>query len=146
MNFSKSKSASCQNWKHTSNIDSKPCRYGLPKNSAILAEAKHEPMYDEVINKYEIEYSAGGATQNTLRFCQWIVGKNNQVTTFVGSCGNDYFGRIMEKKAKNDGVLVKYQMVDDVNSGTCAVLVNNNGKSRSLCANLGSTNCKISTL
>lgn len=94
-------------------------------------------MYDEVINKYEIEYSAGGATQNTLRFCQWVVGKNYQVTTFVGSCGNDYFGKIMEKKAKGDGVLVKYQMVDGVNTGTCAVLVNNNGKYRSLCAYLG---------
>ncbi|XP_017464209.1 PREDICTED: adenosine kinase-like, partial [Rhagoletis zephyria] len=71
-------------------------KYGLPKNSAILAEAKHETMYDEVINKFEIEYSAGGATQNTMRFCQWVVGKNNQVTTFVGSVGNDYFGKIME--------------------------------------------------
>lgn len=112
-------------------------RYGLPKNSAILAEAKHETMYDEVINKFEIEYSAGGATQNTMRFCQWVVGKNNQVTTFVGSVGNDYFGKIMEKKAKTDGVHVKYQVVEEAQTGTCAVLVNNNGKWRSLCAYLG---------
>ena len=112
-------------------------RYNLPKNSAIVAEKKHEPMYDEVINKYEIEYSAGGATQNTMRFCQWIVGPNYQVTTFVGSVGDDYFGKIMEKKAKNDGVHVKYQVVDDAQTGTCAVLVNNNGKYRSLCAYLG---------
>jgi len=94
-------------------------------------------MYDEVINKYEIEYSAGGATQNTMRFCQWVVGKNNQVTTFVGAVGNDYFGRIMEKKAKGDGVHARYQVVEDAQTGTCAVLVNNNGKFRSLCAYLG---------
>ena len=96
-------------------------------------------MYDEVINKYDIEYSAGGATQNTMRFCQWIVGKNNQVTTLVGSVGNDYFGKIMAEKAKGDGVNVRYQIVDDAATGTCAVLVNNNGKFRSLCAYLG--NC-----
>lgn len=87
-------------------------KYNLPKNSAILAEPKHETMYDEVINKYEIEYSAGGATQNTMRFCQWVVGKNNQVTTFLGAVGNDYFGKIMEKKAKGDGVTVRYHYVE----------------------------------
>lgn len=112
-------------------------RYNLPKNAAILAEAKHEPMYEELINKYDIEYSAGGATQNTVRFCQWVVGQNNQVTTFVGSVGNDYFGKIMEKKAKGDGVTVRYQTVDDAQTGTCAVLINNGGKYRSLCAYLG---------
>ncbi|XP_075677203.1 uncharacterized protein LOC113793733 [Dermatophagoides pteronyssinus] len=115
-------------------------KYGLPKNSAILAEAKHEPMYEEVINKYEIEYSAGGATQNTMRYCQWVVGKNLQLTTFIGAVGNDYFGKIMEQKAKDDGVNVHYQKVDDALTGTCAVLLNNNGKYRSLCAYLGA--CK----
>lgn len=72
-----------------------------------------------------------------MRFTQWIVGKNNQVTTFCGSVGDDYFGKIMEKKAKSDGVCVRYQVVDDAQTGTCAVLVNNNGKYRSLCAYLG---------
>ncbi|KAJ6224960.1 hypothetical protein RDWZM_003505 [Blomia tropicalis] len=115
-------------------------KYGLPKNSAIVAEAKHESMYEEIINTYEIEYSAGGATQNTMRYCQWIVGKNNQVTTFVGSVGDDHFGKIMEQKAKDDGVHVKYQVVEGgVSTGTCAVMVNNNGKYRSLCAYLGAS-------
>ncbi len=109
----------------------------MPKNSAILAEAEHKPMYEEIINKFEIEYSAGGATQNTLRYCQWVVGKNNSVATFIGAVGNDYFGRIMEKKAKNDGVNAKYQVIDDEKTGTCAVLLTNNGKFRSLCAYLG---------
>lgn len=94
-------------------------------------------MYEEVINKYEIEYSAGGATQNTMRYCQWVVGKNLQLTTFIGAVGNDYFGKIMEQKAKDDGVNVHYQKVDDALTGTCAVLLNNNGKYRSLCAYLG---------
>lgn len=112
-------------------------RYGLPNNSAILAESKHEPMYEEVINKYEIEYTAGGATQNTMRYCQWVVGKNLQLTTFIGAVGDDHFGKIMEAKAKNDGINVHYQKVDKATTGTCAVLLNNNGKYRSLCAYLG---------
>ncbi len=112
-------------------------RYHLPKHSAILAEAEHQPMYEEIINKFEIEYSAGGATQNTMRYCQWVVGKNNSVATFIGAVGNDYFGRIMEKKARNDGVNAKYQVIDDAKTGTCAVLLTDNGKCRSLCAYLG---------
>lgn len=31
-------------------------RYNLPKNSAIVAEQKHETMYDEVINKVRIRW------------------------------------------------------------------------------------------
>ncbi|KAI7685975.1 hypothetical protein SSS_07713 [Sarcoptes scabiei] len=114
-------------------------KYNLPNNSAILAEAKHEPMYEEIINKFEIEYSAGGATQNTMRYCQWVIGANNQVTTFVGAVGDDHFGRIMEEKAKKDGVNVHYQKVGNASTGSCAVLLNNNGKCRSLCAYLGAS-------
>ncbi|CAG2168752.1 unnamed protein product, partial [Oppiella nova] len=113
-------------------------KYSLPKNSAILAEPQHEAMYEEVINKFEIEYSAGGATQNTMRYCQWVVGKNNQVTTFCGAVGNDYFGKIMEKKAKTDGVNVKYLVVEEQkNTGTCAILLTDGGQSRAMCAYLG---------
>ncbi|CAG2117836.1 unnamed protein product, partial [Medioppia subpectinata] len=112
-------------------------KYSLPKNSAILAEPQHEAMYEEVINKYDIEYSAGGATQNTMRYCQWIIGKNNQVTTFCGSVGNDYFGKIMEKKAKTDGVNVKYMTAPDKNTGTCAILLTDGGQNRAMCAYLG---------
>lgn len=55
----------------------------------------------------------------------------------VGAVGNDYFGRIMEKKAKNDGVNAKYLKVEDKPTGICAVLVTNNGKCRALVAKLG---------
>lgn len=94
-------------------------------------------MYEEIINKFDIEYSAGGATQNTLRYTQWVIGKNNQVTTFCGASGNDYFGKIMEKKAKTDGVNVKYMMTDEKNTGTCAILLTDGGKNRAMCAYLG---------
>lgn len=112
-------------------------RYDLPKNSAILAEPKHETMYEEVINKFEIEYTAGGVTQNTMRYTQWVIGKNNQVTTFCGAVGNDYFGKIMEKKAKTDGVNVKYMACNEKSTGTCAILLTDGGKSRAMCAYLG---------
>jgi adenosine kinase len=93
-------------------------------------------MFDDLTNNFEIEYFAGGATQNALRYCQWVVGVNRPATTFVGAIGNDYFGKIMEKGAKTDGVNVKYQVVEK-NTGTCLVLFSDSGKSRTLCAYLG---------
>lgn len=102
-------------------------------------------MYDELINKYEIEYSAGGATQNTMRFCEWVLGKNNLCTVFLGCVGDDYFGKIMQENAKADGVKALYQIDEEgTPTGTCAVCVTDNGKSRSLCAYLGASN-KLST-
>ena len=36
-------------------------------NNAILAEEKHLPLYPELIEKFPVEYIAGGATQNSIR-------------------------------------------------------------------------------
>ncbi|RWS13785.1 adenosine kinase-like protein, partial [Dinothrombium tinctorium] len=115
-------------------------KYNLPKNAAVVADSKQELLYEDLINTFEIDYSAGGATQNTMRFVQWILGKNRHgIAAFMGCVGNDYFGRMMEKKAKGDGVRVLYNVEENVATGTCAVLITDNGKSRSNCAFLGAS-------
>jgi hypothetical protein len=45
-------------------------KYGLDANNACLAEDKHQPLYQELVDKYEVEYIAGGAVQNSLRVTQ----------------------------------------------------------------------------
>lgn len=45
-------------------------KYGLDANNACLAEEKHQPLYQELVDKYEVEYIAGGAVQNSLRVAQ----------------------------------------------------------------------------
>lgn len=91
-----------------------------------------------MINAFEIDYTAGGAAQNTMRFVSWILGKNNaNIASFTGCIGDDYFGKMMEKKAKGDGVKVLYSVDKETPTGTCAVLVTDGGKSRCLVAYLG---------
>jgi adenosine kinase len=58
----------------------------------------------------------------------------------MGSVGKDKYSKILEEKAKENGLNVKYQYVDAVATGTCAVLITNGGKYRSLCANLSAAN------
>lgn len=114
-------------------------KYGLKENDAILAEEKHLPMYTEMVEKYNVEYIAGGACQNTMRVAQWILQKP-KVFALMGCIGKDKFGEILESKAKEAGVLVSYQYHDTVPTGTCAVVITDQGANRSLCANLSAAN------
>jgi adenosine kinase len=112
-------------------------KYGLTLNNAILAEDKHLPLYTELIKDYPVQYIAGGATQNSIRVAQWMLGVPGS-TSYFGAIGADEYGATLEKCALEDGVKVIYQKNPEVSTGTCAVLVNNG--ERSLVANLAAAN------
>ena len=115
-------------------------KYGLKEDDAILAEEKHLPMYQELTKEYDVEYSAGGATQNSMRVAQWMLGtkQNARSTTYLGCIGDDKFGVELTQRSREAGVCVEYLVDPKVNTGTCACLIS--GKSRSLVANLGAAN------
>ncbi|KAK6933390.1 Carbohydrate kinase PfkB, partial [Dillenia turbinata] len=112
-------------------------RYDIKLNHSYLAEDKHLPLYDEMASKYNVEYIAGGATQNSIKVAQWLL-QIPGATTFIGCIGKDKFGEEMKKNAKQAGVNVPYYEVDNA-TGTCAVCVV--GGERSLVANLSAANC-----
>ena len=112
-------------------------KYDVSLNNAILAEEKHIPLYKELIAEYPVQYIAGGATQNSIRVAQWMLGTPG-CTAYFGAVGNDEFGDKLQACASDDGVLVHYQRTPDVSTGTCAVLIN--GGERSLVANLAAAN------
>lgn len=113
-------------------------KWDLKLNNAILAEAKHVPMYDELKKDYKVEYVAGGATQNAIRVAQWMLQQPN-CTAFIGSAGpkNCEFGKKLRDVANADGVQTLYYEAKS-QTGTCAVIVNKN--ERSLVANLSAAN------
>ncbi|XP_026741532.1 adenosine kinase isoform X2 [Trichoplusia ni] len=108
-------------------------KYDLKPNDAIMADAKHMPLYKELTEKYNAEYIAGGSVQNSLRVIQWLI-KKPKVCTYFGCVGDDKFAQILKERASADGVNVMYQVNKEHPTGTCAVLVT--GQNRSLCANL----------
>jgi len=112
-------------------------KYGLDANSAILAESKHFPIYEEVVQKYKVQYIAGGSTQNTARVAQWMCPQPNAVT-FVGCVGKDENGRHLKQCAEADGVRAEYLQDEKVPTGVCAVLIT--GKHRSMVTNLQAAN------
>lgn len=112
-------------------------KYGLKPDNAILAEEKHKPLYAELMDK-NAEFIAGGSVQNSLRVCQWMLQKPN-CAVFFGCVGDDKYSKILEDKARSDGVNVQYQYNQEQPTGTCGVLIT--GTHRSLCANLAAANC-----
>jgi len=108
-------------------------KYGLKPGNAILAEKQHLPLYEEMKQNFAVEYIAGGAGQNSIRACQWMLQKP-KVGGYIGCVGNDENGRTLKSAAEKDGVQTHYLIEPTVPTGTCAVLVNQ--KERSLVANL----------
>nr|DAD26749.1 TPA_asm: hypothetical protein HUJ06_028217 [Nelumbo nucifera] len=113
-------------------------KYDVKLNNAILAEDKHLPMYDEMSKKYNVEYIAGGATQNSIRVAQWML-QIPGATGYMGSIGKDKFGEEMKKSSMASGINVHYYEDESAPTGTCAVCVV--GGERSLIANLSAANC-----
>jgi len=85
------------------------------------------------VDKYKVQYIAGGAAQNTIRVVQWMIQKE-KATTYIGAIGKDEFGKQLRKCAEDDGVFPLYHEDDKEPTGTCAVLVKD--KERTLIANL----------
>lgn len=119
-------------------VDSKVLtKYELEENNAILAEEKHQPLYDELVESYSPDYIAGGATQNAIRVAQWML-QSKGATSYFGAVGDDKYSEKMTAASLEDGVNVQYQTNVEVPTGTCAVLIT--GKNRSLVANLAAAN------
>jgi len=113
-------------------------KYDVKANDAILAEDKHQPLYAELVEKYEVEYIAGGATQNSIRVAQWML-QDKATTGYIGAVGKDANGEALKAAAAGAGVDVQYYEVEDgTPTGTCAVLIT--GVERSLVTNLAAAN------
>jgi len=116
-------------------------KYDVKLDSAILAEEKHMPLYKELVDNYDVQYIAGGATQNSCRVAQWMLkaaGKPDQVA-FLGCVGkDDQYCKQLEDCTKADGVLAHYMKDDTTPTGTCAALIL--GGERCLIANLAAAN------
>ncbi|CAG8453553.1 7907_t:CDS:2 [Acaulospora morrowiae] len=107
-------------------------KYDLKANDSILAEEKHKPLYEELINNYTPAYVAGGATQNTARGAQYLLPPNSVI--YFGCVGSDQYADQMRKAAGKEGLTVDYLVDNEHPTGTCAVVITD--LNRSLVANL----------
>jgi len=112
-------------------------KYGLKMGDAVLAEEKHQPLFDEMVKLPSVQYIAGGATQNSIRVAQWML-QSSGATAYMGCIGNDANGNKMKEACAADGVKTAYMIDSSTPTGCCAVLINH--PERSLCTNLNAAN------
>merc|ERR1712130_674040 len=91
------------------------------------------------MGEYKVEHIAGGATQNSIRVAQWLLGgqANPELCSYMGCVGKDDSSRILAEMAQECGVKVCYQQSDKP-TGRCAVLIT--GTERSLVTKLDAAN------
>ena len=82
-------------------------KYGVKPDDAILAEEAHMPVYKDLVDNFEVQYIAGGATQNSIRVAQWLSQKPG-TTAYIGCIGKDEFGESLKASASKDGVNTLY--------------------------------------
>ncbi|KAI0005714.1 Ribokinase-like protein [Xylariaceae sp. FL0662B] len=111
-------------------------KYDLKANDAILADAKHAPLYDELLNNYDAKLIAGGAAQNTARGASYILPPNSVV--YLGGVGDDKYAAILRDAVKQAGLRVEYRVDPKEPTGRCGVVIT--GHNRSLCTDLGAAN------
>ena len=108
-------------------------KHNLKSNDAILTE--DEAIFQDIA-AYKVDYIAGGATQNSIRVAQWILGLKN-ASAYFGCVGQDKYSETLESCARSAGVNVRYQRSSHP-TGRCAVLIT--GQDRSLVTKLDAAN------
>jgi len=110
-------------------------KFNLESDGSILGGQEHQNLLEEILQQqFPISYSAGGSGQNTMRVAQSLLQPGE--TTYIGSIGRDYFGTLLSQITQKDGLLPIYMIHPTLPTGTCTVLITNNGNHRSLIANL----------
>lgn len=108
-------------------------KYGMKMDDCIMAEDRHQSLFQELIELPNVQYIVGGATQNSIRVAQWML-QTPGATAFMGCIGADDLGAKMKKSIESDGVRPAYMVDKDTPTGCCAVLVCNS--ERSMCTAL----------
>jgi len=109
-------------------------KYSLNANDAILAEPKHTPLYDELVNEHEITYVAGGAAQNAARGAAYVLPQHSVV--FTGCVGDDDLAEQLKAANKREGLDQVFLVKKGEKTGACAVVIT--GHHRSLVTDLRS--------
>merc|ERR1712117_951354 len=112
-------------------------KYELQAGNAILAEEKHQTLFGEMVKMPNVQYIAGGATQNSIRVAQWMLERAG-ATAYMGCIGKDENGQKLQEACGTDGVKTMYMVDPSTPTGVCATLIT--GIERSLCTNLNAAN------
>ncbi|KAG6380658.1 Ribokinase-like protein [Boletus reticuloceps] len=107
-------------------------KYDLKANDAILADEKHQPIYEEIVKDYPVTYVAGGASQNAARGAAYVLPPKSVV--YAGCVGDDDLAKQLRTANEREGLDEVYLVKKGEKTGACAVIIT--GHHRSLVTTL----------
>ncbi|TRM67648.1 Ribokinase-like protein [Schizophyllum amplum] len=102
-------------------------RYDLTPNDAILAEDKHQPLYDEIAQHPNATYVAGGGAQTAARGAAYCLPPKSVV--YTGCVGGDDWADILRAADAHDGLDEVFLVRPDAKTGGCAVVITDHHRS-----------------
>eukprot|EP00613_Pedinella_sp_CCMP2098_P023413 CAMPEP_0171709356 /NCGR_PEP_ID=MMETSP0991-20121206/15422_1 /TAXON_ID=483369 /ORGANISM="non described non described, Strain CCMP2098" /LENGTH=329 /DNA_ID=CAMNT_0012299433 /DNA_START=83 /DNA_END=1069 /DNA_ORIENTATION=+ len=102
-------------------------KYDVTMNSASMAEERHLPLLDELLEHFDPQFNAGGCAQNSVRVTQWMVGIPGATAT-MGCIGLDELGTIMKQCILAAGVNSCYLEDPDAATGTSSTIISAQGE------------------
>ena len=113
-------------------------KHKLEVNGACVFQPEYQGVFDFLKQHETATYVPGGSCLNTMRVVQWLT-KVPRATSYLGTVGNDEYGKELRKEAQKDGLFFPELLHPTLNTGTCAVLIEKQSHQRSLIANLGAS-------
>jgi len=114
--------------------------YNFRFGDCILGDDSHKPLFEKMTSIPSTKYVAGGTTLNSIRTAQWVLGRDQTQSAFIGCIGNDTFGQQLRRQCNIDGLHTKLQAVETHATGTCGVAVRPSDKERAMVTVLGAAN------
>lgn len=113
-------------------------KFNVEMGSARLSTPADCPaLFDALTQHEDVKYTAGGATLNSIRVCQWLCGQEG-FTAYMGCVAKDKFGTLLKDHLELSGVKGYWKYDDTEVTGTCAVCISD--KERGMVANLAAAN------
>ena len=99
-------------------------------NTTIHSKIEDIKWFDYFVNQYNVTYVSGGCQFNTMRVFNWMLNEKNDddVIAFLGSVGNDYYGKTYKKLLDNEHIIPILESIEKTITGICVVVCNNNDR------------------
>ncbi|CAL4136553.1 unnamed protein product, partial [Meganyctiphanes norvegica] len=112
-------------------------KYGFPVDGQLEVNEAQRQIFNEIIENYEIESTAGGCALNSSRVFSWVLGEQERVL-FVGGIGKDQQAEKLRSIVNKSGVKANFVEIESHPTGMCVALVLDSY--RCLCADIGAAN------
>jgi len=93
---------------------------------AVLAEPKHEELFNELLKMEGMQFIPGGSALNTIRCTNFMLTASGhpKACLYFGSIGNDEeIGKKLSDGIEHENLIANFSIDEEVKTGKCACVI-----------------------